>query len=152
MAKIGVFEEAPQKWFKFDSDTEVLLKHIEKGRINAILLQGAEAAKKMSAKSSDVQDIFLGKEAVFGWRKVDAHKEPGFLLPDGSPLPFTAANRNLLMTKSKRFAEWVFNVCSNDLAYLDEDTPQLEAGDLKGLDELLEELATTGDEDLPGNA
>jgi len=152
MAKIGVFEEAPQKWFRFDADTEVLLKHIEKGRVNAILLQGAEAAKKMKARGSDVQDIFLGKETVFGWRKVDAHEEPGFLLPDGTPLPFTAANRNLLMTKNRRFAEWVFATSTNDLAYLDEDGPLLEASDLKDLDELLEELATTGEEDIPGNA
>ena len=149
MAKIGVFEEAPQKWFRFDTDTEVLLQYIEKGHINTILLQGAEAAKRMKAKGSDVQDIFLGKEAVFGWRKVGNEKDPGFMLPDGTPLPFTTANRNLLMTKNRRFAEWVFNVCSNDLSFLDEAAPQLDGQDLKGLDDLLEEMAK--EEEAPGN-
>lgn len=150
MGKVGVFEEAPKKWFKYDSDTEVQLQYIEKGRVNTILMQGAEAAKKMKAKSSDVQDIFLGREAVFGWRKIDTDGEPGFMLPDGTAFPFHAENRNRLMTKSKRFAEFVFRICTDEIQFLEEELPELSGDDLKGLDEILAELGQ--EEDLPGNA
>jgi len=149
MAKVGIFDEAPRKWFKYDSDTEVLLQYIEKGKVNTILMQGAEAAKKMKAKSGDVQDIFLGREAVFGWRKAGTETEPGFLLPDGTPLPFSAENRNRLMTKSKRFSEFVFRVCTDELQFLEEDLPDLAGDDLKGLDDLLQELGK--EEEAPGN-
>lgn len=149
MAKIGIFEEAPQKWFRFDADTEVLLQHIDKGRVNTILMQGAEAAKKMKAKAGDMQDIMLGKAAVFGWRNTERHDEPGFLLPDGSPIPFTPENRNRLMTKSKLFSDFVYRVCTDERQFLEQEAPALEPEDLKDLDELLEELEK--EEETPGN-
>jgi len=150
MAKVGVFEEAPEKWFRYDSDTEVLLKHVPKSRVNTILMQGAEVARKMKAKAGDLQDIYLGKEAVRGWRKIDNHDEPGFLLPDGSPIPFVPENRNKLMTKSKRFSEFVYGTCTDENKYLEDEFPQLDGEDLKELDDLLGELQK--DEDIPGNA
>lgn len=148
MAKIGVFEGEQKRWFRYDSDTEVLLKYIDKGRVNTILIQGAETAKKMKANPSDMQDILLGKEAIFGWRKIGNHEEPGFLLPDGTPAPFTPDNRNRFMTKSKRFSEFVYATCTNENKFLDDEPLELSGEDLKDLDRLLDEI---GEEDLPGN-
>ena len=149
MAKVGIFDTPPSKWFKFDSDTEVLLRHIDKGAVNTILMRGAAAAKTMKAKAGHVQDIFLGKEAVLGWRQVGDENKPGFLLPDGTPFPFSPENRNRLMTKSKRFSEWVFRLCSDDQQFLEEEPEELAGDDLKGLDDLLDELGN--EEELPGN-
>ncbi|QXE89967.1 hypothetical protein KP001_16300 [Geomonas subterranea] len=147
MGKVGIFEEQPQKWFQYDNDTEVLLQHVEKSRLNTILMQGAEEAKKMRAKASDVQDIFLGRAAVLNWRKIGTDDEPGFQLPDGSPFPFSTDNRNRHMVKSKRFAEFVFRVCTDELQFLEDDRSEIAGEDLKGVEEVLVELG----KDEPGD-
>lgn len=148
--KIGIFETPPQKWFPFDKDTEVLIGYIEKSQLNDILLKGADAAKKMKAKSGAVQDIFLGKAAVFGWRQIENHDQPGMLLPDGSPLPFSPENRNLAITKSQRFSEFVYRTATDETNFLDNDIPELDADDLKGLDAILD--AFSKEDEQPGNA
>lgn len=147
--KIGIFETPPQKWFAFDKDTEVLIQYIEKSALNDILMNGADAAKKMKAKVGAVQDIFLGKAAVSGWHKIENHDEPGMLLPNGDPLPFSPENRNLAITKSQRFSEFVYRTATDETNFLDNDLPELDADDLKGLDAILEEF---GKEGQPGNA
>jgi hypothetical protein len=146
--KIGIFETPPQKWFPFDKDTEVLIQYIEKAKLNTILMQGAEAAKKMKAKAGSVQDIFLGKAAVFGWRKITDHDHPGMLLPSGDPLPFTPENRNLAITKSQRFSEFVYRIATDETQFIDDDIPELDADDLKGLEDVLAEFSK---EEQPGN-
>jgi len=147
--KIGIFDTPPQKWFPFDQDTEILIQYIEKAKLNIILMQGAEAAKKMKAKAASVQDIFLGKAAVFGWRKIADHDQPGMLLPNGDPLPFTPENRNLAITKSQRISEFVYRIATDETKFLDEDLPELDADDLKDLEDV---LAAFGKEEQPGNA
>jgi hypothetical protein len=146
--KVGIFETPPQKWFPYGADVEVLLQFLEKETVNDILMKGAEAAKKMKAKPTHVQDIFLGKSAVLGWRNPSDHDQPGLSLPDGKPLPFTPENRNLLIAKSQRFSEFVYRTCTDETKFLDDDLPQLDAGDLRGLDDLLSEMAK---EEKPGN-
>ena len=136
MAKIGVFETSPRKWFPFDSDTEVNIEYIDKARVNTILMNGAEAAKKMKAKSGAIQDVYLGKAAVHGWRKVGGENHPGFLLPNGDPIPFSPENRNMLMTKSQQFSEFVYRTCTDENKFLEDDS-LLNGDDLVGLDELL---------------
>lgn len=148
MAKIGVFDEAPQKWFRYDMDTEVRLQYINKGAVNTILMQGAEVAKKMKARAGDMQDVLLGKAAVLGWRKIEDETHPGFLLPDGTPVAFTPENRNRFMTKSRNFSEWVYRICTDEMQFLPDEVPVLEVEDLKDVDALLEELAL---EEKPGN-
>lgn len=149
MAKIGIFEKAQRKWFPYDSDTEVQIEYIDKGRINTILMKGAEAAKKLKGKSSPIQDIFLGKAAVHGWRKIGDENHPGLLMPNGDPIPFTPENRNMLMAKSQRFSEFVFRTCSDANEFI-EDDELLNGEDLQGLDDLLDSLEK-GEESL-GNA
>lgn len=142
MGKVGIFETPPQKWFKYDNDTEVLIQYIDKGKVNTILMNGAEAAKKMKAKPGILQDIFLGKAAVFGWRKIDDEAHPGFLMPDGTPIPFTDENRNRLITKNQRFSEWVYRICTDDMQFLDDEpVSDLDAADLSDIDEVLDRLS-----------
>lgn len=147
--KIGIFETPPQKWFPFDKDTEVLIQYIEKAKLNVILMNGADAAKKMKAKSGSVQDIFLGKAAVFGWRKMDDHDHPGMLMPNGDPLPFSPESRNLVITKSQRFSEFVYRIATDETKFLEDDLPELDGDDLKDLEDILIEF---GKEETPGNA
>lgn len=141
MAKVGVFDAEQKKWFRYDSDSEVLLKYIDKGRVNTILMRGAEVAKSMKAPAGAMQDILLGKEAVFGWRKVDAPDEPGLQFPDGTTMPFTPDNRNRLMTKSKRFSEFVYGTCTDENRYLEDEPVVVAPEELKELDALLDELS-----------
>lgn len=139
MAKIGVFQTNPRKWFPYDSDTEILIEYLDKSRVNTILMNGAESAKKMKAKSSPIQDVFLGKAAIHGWRNTKDENHPGLLLPNGDPIQFTPENRNMLMAKSQQFSEFVYRTCTDENNFLEEES-LLNGDDLQGLDELLNSL------------
>lgn len=144
MAKVGLFDTPPRKKFQYDEDTEVLIEYISKARVNTILMKGAEAAKKVKATTSSLQDIFLGKSAVHGWNLIGDETKPGFALPDGTPLSFNPANRNLMMTKSQKFSEFVYRICTDETKFLETDS-LLEGEDLQGLEELLDDLEKTAD-------
>jgi hypothetical protein len=124
MAKIGIFETPPQRYFNYDEDTEVLLEFISKERMGTIIAKADEVAKKMKMPQSKVYDMFLGKAAVLGWRHKDqenmAH-HPGLVLPSGAPLVFSSDNRNLLMKACTEFSGFVFGRCTNSSLFLDRE-------------------------------
>jgi len=120
MAKVGIFETPPKKWFDFDPDTEVLIQHVDKEAMARLLKQAGEAAQKVKAKAGVVSDMFLGKAAVHGWRNKKDHDHPGLLLPGGDPLHFSPENRNTLMTRCREFSEFVFTTSTNAAGFLDD--------------------------------
>ena len=139
MAKVGIFDAPPRKWFPYDADTEVDLEFISKERMNKILTKAEAAAKKMGSPQALVYDMFLGKAAVQGWRHIDQEKNPdhpGLLLPNGNPLHFSEGNRNLLMRGCAEFSGFVYRTCTGSAHFLDED---LVVDDQKTLDELIAE-------------
>lgn len=122
MAKVGVFNVAPKVWASYDSDTEVFLEFISKDRMGAIVVKADEAAKKVGGKQNALYDMFLGKAAVHGWRKKTDHAHPGLLFPDGRPIEFNEANRNLLMKSCNEFSSFVFRNCTDSEMFLELDT------------------------------
>ena len=139
MAKVGLFDAPPRKWFPYDSDTEVELEHISKDRMNKIVNKAEDAAKKTGSAQGMIYDMFLGKAAVHGWRHIDQAQNPGhpgLLLPNGNPLCFSDDNRNLLMKGCAEFSGFVYRTCTGSLNFLEED-PVVD--DQKTLNELLAE-------------
>jgi len=140
MAKVGVFETPPRKYFDYDSDTEVELEFISKDRMNKLLKKAEEAARKLRSPQSLIYDMFLGKAAVHNWRHKVQDKNPGhpgLVLPGGAPLPFNGENRNMLMEKCAEFSSFVFRTSTSSAMFLDEEPAD---GDSQTLGELLEEL------------
>ena len=140
MAKIGVFETPPRKFFQFDQDTEVELEFISKDRMNKLLKRADEGAKKLKTSQPLIYDMFLGKAAVHNWRHVDQEKNPGhpgLVLPGGAPLPFNGDNRNMLMEKCAEFSSFVFRTSTSSAMFLDEEPAD---DDFQTLGDLLDEL------------
>lgn len=142
MAKVGIFEAAPQKWFPFDADTEVLVEYVDKETLSKLIKQANEVSQKVKTPQGVAYDMFLGKKAVIGWRKSDDHGHPGFILPNGSALPFTAENRNMLMTRYREFSEFVFQKSTTASLFLSDD-PDMVATDPATIEKLLEEYEDT---------
>jgi hypothetical protein len=139
MARVGIFETPPKKYFKYDSDTEVELEFIDKQTLDKVIKQANEAAQKVKTPQGMVYDMFLGKKAVHGWRNINNHSHPGLLLPSGQPIVFNAENRNMMMTGSREFFEFVFRNATNAAAFLNEDPTDL-IDDPATLEALLEGL------------
>lgn len=146
MAQIGIFEKAPQKWIQYDEDTEVLLEYVDKEALTKLMKQANEAAQKLKMPQGTVYDMFLGKKAVHGWRNIKDHSHPGLLLPNLQPIAHTPENRNLLMTKSRDFSEFVFQKSTNATIFLEVD-PDEPPADSATLEKLMNELV----EDDPKN-
>jgi hypothetical protein len=121
MARVGIFEKPPRKYFKYDTDTEVELEFIDKKTLDAVIKSANEAAQKVKTPQGMVYDMFLGKKAVHNWRRINDHTHPGLLLPNGEAIAFTSANRNMMMTGSRDFSEFVFRNATNATGFLDDE-------------------------------
>lgn len=118
MGQLGVFETERIKWFPFDEDTEVGIKHIGKEELEKIKGKAVKAAKLAGADITAVMNQRLGKAAVLGWRKVEEPEHPGFII-NGQPFPFNDANRDFLMSKSLEFSNFVNETAINSREYLE---------------------------------
>jgi len=137
MAKVGIFEKAPQKWIQFDSDTEVLIEYVDKETLSKLIKQANEVSQKVKTPQGMAYDMFLGKKAVQGWRHSEKHDLPGFVLPSGEPLYFNAENRNTLMTKYREFSEFVFQKSTTAALFLVDDEGEV-TDDPATIEKLLE--------------
>jgi len=145
MARIGIFEEPPKKWFMYDSDTEVLISYVDKAALAKLVRSADEAARKLKENPDTVLDIFLGKAAVHSWRKEKDHDHPGLTLPNGAAIPFTNENRNKLMRHCAPFSSFVLAKSTSPAGYLDETEPTLGDDDTT-LEKLLDEFELDGSE------
>ncbi|MEA5113215.1 MAG: hypothetical protein VB050_04240 [Geobacteraceae bacterium] len=138
MAKIGLFEKTPERWFDFDNDTEVLLKHVSKEALAALMEKAEKVSKKTGIKPAVAYDVFLGRAAVLNWRKKDDHDHPGFLLPDGALFNFTPENRDRLMRLYREFSSFVFTNSTLATGFLENDAIEpVTDDDLFGLEDLI---------------
>ena len=118
MGQLGVFENDRIKWFPFDEDTEVCIKHVGKEELNKIRGKAVKAAKLAGADIAAVMNQRLGKAAVLGWRKVEEPEHPGLII-NGQPFPFNDQNRDFLMAKSLEFSNFVNETAINSREYLE---------------------------------
>jgi len=131
MAKVAIFDDTLQKWIEYDEDTEVLIQYLPK-----------EAAKELSAKVdkivnrtgspwAQVWEQKIAEAAVKGWRQMGNHSHPGFVLPDGSPIPFTPENRDMMMKRCREFSTFVTDNAIDAKIFMEISTKPAEAAEIK---------------------
>jgi len=106
MSELDIFTKERKKWIQFDKDTEVLIKHIGKEELNAILKKARKEASMSGMDAGIVSNRRFGAAAVHGWRKIGEPEQPGIIV-GGNPLPFTPENLAMLMAKSTKFSNFV---------------------------------------------
>jgi len=118
MAELDIFKEAPEKWFPYDADTEVLIQYQGKKVLNKILSKASEVERKTGAPGASraIANKLTGRVAVKGWRKKTDHDHPGLTI-SGEPVPFTPANIDMLMTESTDFSSFVNHKCVESDAF-----------------------------------
>ena len=116
MGELDIFDVAPEKFFSFDDDSEVLIQYQGKEVLSKIGTKAAEIERKTGASASVLMNKLTGRVAVKGWRKKADHKHPGLTI-GGQPLPFTPQNVDVLMTKSIDFSNFVNQKCIDSKAF-----------------------------------
>lgn len=110
MARVAIFTEAQRRWIQFDEDTEVLVEYLDRP---AAIALNKDVDKIVARTGGDQQIIWgreLGKRAVHGWRNINQEKHPdhpGVTLPDGTPILYNEANRDLMMKGCREFSIFV---------------------------------------------
>ena len=119
MGELDIFATAPEKWFPYDDDTEVLIQYQGKEILTKISSKAGEIERKTGASAGVIANKLTGRAAVKGWRRKLDHDHPG-LTTGGQPLPFTPANVDMLMTKSIDFSTFVNRKCIDSQAFRSE--------------------------------
>lgn len=107
MAKVAIFDEEQVKTFEFDEDTDVDLKYLTKEEARELNKAVEKIVNRTGADWSVVWNQKLGEEVVKGWRHRKNADHPGFTLPDGTPIPFTPENRDMMMKHCREFSLFV---------------------------------------------
>lgn len=107
MAEIAIFPgTTKQRWVPYDGDTEVLIRLVDKARLDEISRVARREAELTGADRDVVVNRNFGREACRGWRKIEDHDHPG-LMVGGKPLEFNQDNLDLLMRHSLEFSAFV---------------------------------------------
>lgn len=120
MARIGIFSGEKKRWVQFDTDTEVLIRHVGKKELSEITHKTQKTARLSGADSRDVFNLRFGRAAVHGWRKIGQPDHPGLMLGD-QPLPFNEQNLNMLMEHSLEFSAFVNETAVDSHQFLEEE-------------------------------
>ena len=107
MARIGLFNAEQTRWLRFDSDTEIQIRFLNKEDLAAITKKAVKRAKMTGEDLDRISNQMVGEAAVKGWRNSDNHDHPGLLDAEGAQIPFTPGNRDLLMRYCREFANFV---------------------------------------------
>ena len=107
MAKLAIFTDDQIRSFDFDEDTCVDLKYLTKDAALKLNKDVEKIVNRTGADWSVVWNQKLGEAVVVRWyhRTIDGH--PGFTLPDGTPIPYTPDNRDMLMRHCREFSLFV---------------------------------------------
>lgn len=119
MARIGIFQGEKKRWVQYDQDTEILIKHIGKPALSEINQKAQKTARLSGADAKDLFNQRLGRAAVLGWRNIDDHQHPGFIV-DEQPLPFSEQNLDMLMRESLEFSAFVNAEAIDSQQFLDD--------------------------------
>jgi len=107
MAKVAIFTEEQIKTFEYDEDTDVDLKYLTKEEAQELNKKVDKIVNRAGSDWAKVWNQVLGEAVVRGWRNRFDPDQPGFTLPDGTPLPFNAENRDMMMKSCREFSLFV---------------------------------------------
>jgi len=119
MAKVAIFDDTPKTWVQFDVDTEVLIAYLSKEDALELSKKVDKIVSRTGADRSSVWNQKLGELTVHGWRKIEDSSHPGLTTPRGVPIPYTPANRDLLMKGCREFSVFVGETCIDASVYLE---------------------------------
>lgn len=118
MAELDIFDVAPEKYFPYDDDSEVLIQYQGKEVLSSIVRKAEEIERKTRVPAKDIANKLTGRKAVKHWRKTTDHEHPGLTI-GGKAVEFTPANIDMLMTKSIDFSNFVNQKCIDSRAFRD---------------------------------
>ncbi len=107
MAKVAIFSEEQIKTFEYDEDTDVDLAYLTKEAAIKLNKEVDKIVNRTGADWSVVWNQKLGEAVVRRWYHRTDPDHPGFALPDGTPLPFNAENRDMMMKRCREFSMFV---------------------------------------------
>ena len=121
MAKIGLFSGSREQWVPFDQDTEFLIKFLPLSERRSIAERAEAAAARTRRNRSLVVAQQIGRVACLGWRHITKPGHPGLTCPDGTPIPFTPENLDMLMEHVSEVNNFILEACADSATYLDQD-------------------------------
>jgi hypothetical protein len=101
-----------------------MIRFVDKEELNALNRKADKTARLTKGDVSVIGNRLLGEIAVFGWRKINDHNHPGLLDAKGTPIPFNAENRNMLMKRCREFSNFVNETSIDASVFL-----EIQAGD-----------------------
>ncbi len=130
MARIGLFNAEQTRWLRFDSDTEICIRFLNKEDLTEITKKAIKRAKMTGADHDRVSNQLVGAAAVKGWRNAKNHNHPGLLNADGAPIPFTDENRDMLMRYCREFSNFVNDAAIDSKRFLEQEEEAAEEAEL----------------------
>ncbi|GEM_PF-4814935 len=131
MAKIAIFDDTPRRWVQFDVDTEVLVSYLDKEAALELSKKVDKIVSRTGTERSKIWNQKLGELTVHGWRNIDEHGKPGLKTPRGVEIPYTPANRDLLMKGCREFSIFVGETCIDAAVFLEMEQAAAEAEETK---------------------
>jgi hypothetical protein len=119
MAKVAIFDDTPRRCVQFDEDTEVRLSYLSKEEALALNKEVDKIVSRTGADRSVIWNQKLGQRCVHGWRNMSDHSHPGLVYPDGRPIPYSDANRDMMMKSCREFSIFVGENCIDPQVFLE---------------------------------
>ena len=95
-------------WVDYDEVTAVLIKHITKGELRAIMKKSTEVKfvkhEKKDEFDASKADVLLGQEVIKDWRGVKFGDDAA---------PCSPENIALVMTKINKFSDFINSTCTD---------------------------------------
>jgi hypothetical protein len=107
MAELALFDDLQKRWVQFDEDTEFQVSYLSKEEALELNKEVDKIVSRTGSDRSVVWNQKLGQRTLHGWRKVTDHDHPGLKFPSGQPIPYTPANRDMLMKRSREVSIFV---------------------------------------------
>lgn len=131
MAKVAIFEESPLRWLEFDEDTDIALEYLSKEEGTALNKDVEKIVNRTGSDWASVWNRKLGERVVKGWRNRNDTSQSGLTFPNGTPIPFTPENRDMMMKSCREFALFVGENAINAKVFLDLSNKPAEAAEIK---------------------
>jgi hypothetical protein len=120
VAKLALFDVAQDKWLEFDQDTDLCIEYLDKEAAGELSKAVDKLCVRTGGDRMAVWNQKLGERCLKGWRKRADTGNPGLTFPDGSPIPFTPENRDMLMKRCREISLFVNENAVNPGIFLDQ--------------------------------
>jgi hypothetical protein len=107
MGKVAIFDEEQVKTFEYDEDTDVTLSYLTKEEAVKLNKEVDKIVARTAADWTLVWNQKLGERVIKGWNHRTNRDHPGFIMPNGTPIPFNPVNRDMMIKRNREFSLFV---------------------------------------------